>query len=61
MLNANEKYMIKISEAMTMFSRGRNRIVEDAINANAYVKIGRSRMIIVDKMKKYYEGLATTS
>lgn len=58
MQNTNTVYMVKIPEAMTMFSRGRNRIVDDAKSADAYVRCGRSRLIIVSKLMKYYENLA---
>ncbi len=58
MKNTNTVYMVKIPEAMTMFSRGRNRICDDARAAGAFVRCGRSRLIIVSKLMKYYEDLA---
>ena len=58
MKDLNTTYMLKVPEAMALFSRGRNRMIADAIQAGAYVKAGRSRLIIVDKMKRYYENLA---
>ena len=54
----NGIYMVKIPTAMNMFSRGRNRMIDDAKKANAYIKTGRSCLVIVPKMQEYYENLA---
>lgn len=58
-MERNETYMIKVPTAMAMFNRGRNMMIEDAIKAGAYIKVGRSCLVIVPKMKAYYEQLAS--